>query len=145
LTYIFNGQEALPYKMTPLSHPSYYTSGLNYTFFLSLHPDCWGTNSKYFWKKKKPGLNFIKVLHTTFAHADPKSVKKTVKLLIFFTLLESTSVKAVRRMLMKLSPVRHKIRRRDQLWQKISKSISTKLGYYQKTFLSLLYLTIKNW
>ncbi len=35
---------------------------------------------------------------------DPKSVKKTVKLSIFFTLSGSTSVKAVRRMLMKLSP-----------------------------------------
>jgi len=49
-------------------------------------------------------LNFINVLFTAFTLPDPKSVKKTVKLSIFFTLLGSTSVKAVRRTLMKLSP-----------------------------------------
>ena len=51
-----------------------------------------------------PGLNFINVLCTAFTLPDPKSVKKTVKLSIFFTLSGSTSVKAVRRMLMKLTP-----------------------------------------
>ncbi len=35
---------------------------------------------------------------------DPKSVKKIDNLTVFFTLLGSVSVKAVRRMLMKLSP-----------------------------------------
>jgi len=35
---------------------------------------------------------------------DPKSVKKIDNLTVFFTLLRSASVKAVRRMLMKLSP-----------------------------------------
>jgi len=38
-------------------------------------------------------LNFINILRTAFTLADPKSVKKTVKLSIFFTLLGSTSVK----------------------------------------------------
>jgi len=52
----------------------------------------------------RPGLNFINVLRTAFMLADPKSVKKTVKLSIFFMLLGSTSVKAVSRTLMKLSP-----------------------------------------
>jgi hypothetical protein len=53
---------------------------------------------------QKPGLNFINVLCTAFTLADPKNIKKTVKLSIFFTLLRSTSVKAVHIMLMKLSP-----------------------------------------
>jgi len=54
------------------------------------------------------GLNFINVLCTAFTLADPKSVKKTVKLSIFFTLLGSASVKAAHRMLMQLSPdLRH--------------------------------------
>jgi len=51
-----------------------------------------------------PGLNFISVLCTVFMRADPKSVKKTVKLSIFFTLSGSMSVKAVVRTLMKLTP-----------------------------------------
>ena len=50
------------------------------------------------------GLNFINVLCAAFTSAYPISIKKTVKLSIFFTLLGSTGVKAVRRMLMKLSP-----------------------------------------
>jgi len=49
-------------------------------------------------------LNFINVLRTAFTLTDPESVKKRVKLSIFFTLLGSTSVKAVSRTLMKLSP-----------------------------------------
>jgi hypothetical protein len=55
-------------------------------------------------KKLLSGLSFINVLRTAFTLKDPKSVKKTVKLSIFFTYLGSMSVKAVRRMLMKLSP-----------------------------------------
>jgi len=50
--------------------------------------------------KLTPGVNFINIIHTAFTRADPKSVKKTV---IFFTLLGSTSIKAVLRMLMKLT------------------------------------------
>ena len=53
------------------------------------------------------GLNFINVLHTAFTLADPKSVKKIDKLSIFFTLLGSTSVKAVRRTLMKSTQGRY--------------------------------------
>ncbi len=34
--------------------------------------------------KLAPGLNFINILHTTFTCADPRSIKKTVKLSIFF-------------------------------------------------------------
>jgi len=41
-----------------------------------------------------PGLNYINVLRAAFMCADPRSVKKTVKSSIFFTLLGSTSVKA---------------------------------------------------
>ncbi len=50
------------------------------------------------------GVNFINVLHTAFTLVDPKSVKKIDNLTVFFTLLGSASVKAVRRTLMKLSP-----------------------------------------
>ncbi len=52
-----------------------------------------------------PVVNFINVLRKAFKSADPKSVKKTVKLSIFFMLLGSMSIKAVRRMLKKLTPV----------------------------------------
>jgi hypothetical protein len=52
------------------------------------------------------GLNFINVLCTAFTLVDPKSVKKdTDDLTVFFTLLGSTSAKAVRSTLMKLTPV----------------------------------------
>jgi hypothetical protein len=52
---------------------------------------------------KRSGVNFINVLRTDFALVDPESVKSHQCL---FTLSGSTSVKAVHRMLMKLSPVR---------------------------------------
>ncbi len=52
-----------------------------------------------------PGHNFINIVLTAFMHADPRSVKKTVKLSIFFTLLGSTSIKAAPKMLVKLTPV----------------------------------------
>jgi len=51
-----------------------------------------------------PGVNFINIQHTAFLLVDPKSVKKIDNLTVFFTLLESASVKAVRKTLMKLSP-----------------------------------------
>jgi len=54
--------------------------------------------------KLTAGLNFINVLPTAFTCADPKTVKKTVKLSIFFTLSGSMSIKAVRKMLVKLTP-----------------------------------------
>jgi len=54
-------------------------------------------------KNGQPGLNFINVLREAFTCADPKSIKKTVKLSIFM-LLGSTSVKAVHKTLMKLNP-----------------------------------------
>ncbi len=41
---------------------------------------------------------------TALTCADPKSIKKTVKLSIFFKLLGSTSVKAAHKMLVKLTP-----------------------------------------
>jgi len=49
------------------------------------------------------GLIFINVLRTAFTLADPKSVKKIDHLTVFFTFLWSASVKAVCRMLIKLS------------------------------------------
>jgi len=56
------------------------------------------------WWNWHPGLNFINVLYTAFTRSDPKSVKKTVKLSIFFMLSGSTSVKAAHKMLVKLTP-----------------------------------------
>jgi len=50
------------------------------------------------------GVNFTNVLCEAFMLVDPESVKKIDNLTVFFTLLESASVKAVYRMLMKLSP-----------------------------------------
>ncbi len=51
-----------------------------------------------------PGLDFINVLRTAFALVDPKSVRTQSSLQYHFTLLGSTSVKAVRRKLLKLTP-----------------------------------------
>ncbi len=50
------------------------------------------------------GVNFINILRTAFPLVDPKSVKKIDNLTVFFTLLGSARLKAVRRTLMKLSP-----------------------------------------
>jgi len=50
------------------------------------------------------GVNFINVLRAAFAPVDPESIKDTHDLTVFFTLWVSTSVKAVHRTLMKLSP-----------------------------------------
>jgi len=50
-----------------------------------------------------PVVNFIYVLQTASMLADPESAKKTVKLSVFFVLLESECAKAAHRMLMKLT------------------------------------------
>jgi hypothetical protein len=50
------------------------------------------------------GVNFTNVLRKAFMHVDPKSIKKIDNLTVFFTLLGSSSEKAERRTLMKLSP-----------------------------------------
>ncbi len=51
--------------------------------------------------KLTPGLDVINILRTAFTPVDPKSVKNTVKLSIFFMLLGSTRAKAVCKILMK--------------------------------------------
>jgi len=84
-------------SIIPLS-PSILLS--NWTFFVCIHK-CWELNVDI---SCNSAVNFINVLLTAFTLPDHKSVKKTVKLSIFFTLLGSTSVKAVRRTLMKLTP-----------------------------------------
>ncbi len=55
-------------------------------------------------KKERRGVNFINVIRTAFAHVDPKSVKRYGGFDLILTLLGDTSVKALRRTLMKLSP-----------------------------------------
>jgi hypothetical protein len=55
------------------------------------------------WKEHfSTGVNYINVLCTAFEPVDPKSVKDT------YDISGSTSVKAVRRTLMKLSPSNNK-------------------------------------
>jgi hypothetical protein len=56
-------------------------------------------------KKLTPGVNFINILRSAFMHADIKRAKNTVKLLVFFALLESALAKASSKMLVKLTPV----------------------------------------
>jgi len=52
----------------------------------------------------KPGLNFINILRTTFAHAYPKNVKRYWQIDWILLLLGATGVKVIRNMLVKLSP-----------------------------------------
>jgi len=56
--------------------------------------------------KLTPGLDFINVLRTAFTPVAPQSVRTQSSCQYLFTLSGSTSVKAVRRTLMKLSPGR---------------------------------------
>jgi hypothetical protein len=55
--------------------------------------------------KLTPGFDFINILHTAFVLVDPKSVRFQSSCQYHFTLLGSTSVKAVLRKLMKSTPV----------------------------------------
>ncbi len=57
-----------------------------------------------FFEVNRPGLNFINVLCTAFTPADPKSIKDTNDLTVFFMLLGSTCTKAAHRTLVKLTP-----------------------------------------
>jgi len=51
-----------------------------------------------------PRVNFINVLTAAFTCADPKSIKKTNNLTVFFMHLRSAGAKAAHRTLMKLTP-----------------------------------------
>ena len=51
-----------------------------------------------------PGVNSTNILRAAFTRADPKIVKKTVKLSSFIALLGSAHIKAARRTLVKLTP-----------------------------------------
>jgi hypothetical protein len=55
--------------------------------------------------KLTPSVTFINVLRTAFALVDPESIRTQSSCQYHFTLLGSTSAKAVRRTLMKLTPV----------------------------------------
>ena len=54
--------------------------------------------------KSTPGLNFINVLRTAFTHVDPECVKRYWWLDWVLMLWGATGVKAVQKMLMKLTP-----------------------------------------
>jgi len=60
--------------------------------------------SERFLFRKKPGLDFINDLRTAFTPVVPQSVRTQSSRQYLFTLLGPTSVKAVRRMLKKLTP-----------------------------------------
>jgi len=55
-------------------------------------------------KKHQPGLNFTNIFTLSFYARRSQKHKKTDNLSVFFTLLGSTHVKAVRRTFMKFSP-----------------------------------------
>ncbi len=59
---------------------------------------------KPFVPKERSGANFIKVLWAAFICADLKNAKNKDKFYVFFALLGSGRVKAVHKMLMKLTP-----------------------------------------
>ncbi len=50
------------------------------------------------------GVNFINILRAAFAHAEPKSVKETVKLLVFLGYWDLRVQKLCINMLVKLTP-----------------------------------------
>jgi len=52
-----------------------------------------------------PGVKFIIILHAAFTRADSKSVKIQLSCQYLFALLGSVSIKAGRKMLMKLTPM----------------------------------------
>jgi len=52
--------------------------------------------------KSSPGVNFINVLHEAITRADPKCVKMTIKMSVFFAL---TLGKAACKIVVKLTPV----------------------------------------
>ncbi len=54
-------------------------------------------------RQKKLGLNFINIIREAFMHEDLKCIKMTVKLSISFTFLAFISIKAERKMLIKLT------------------------------------------
>ncbi len=53
--------------------------------------------------KLTPGLNFTNVLSTAFTLADPESVKRYLDFVVLFTLLGPTSIKVIRKTLVKLT------------------------------------------
>ena len=55
-------------------------------------------------ERERQGLDFINVLRTAFTPVVPQSVRTQSSRQYLFTLLGPTSVKAVRRTLMKLTP-----------------------------------------
>jgi len=66
-----------------------------------LYPWFW----KCFYSWLNPRGNFNNILRAAFTCADPKSIRNTVKLSVFFALLGSACAKAASRMLMKLNPM----------------------------------------
>jgi len=54
--------------------------------------------------EKRQGVNFINVLRAAFTRTDPKSVKKTDDLTVFFALLGTAHMKAALKTLVKLTP-----------------------------------------
>jgi hypothetical protein len=55
--------------------------------------------------KLTAGVNFTNILRAAFTCTNPKSIKKTDGLTVFFALLGSTNGKAARKILVKSTPV----------------------------------------
>ncbi len=55
-------------------------------------------------EKERTGVNFINILSAVFMSVDIKCAKKTDGLTVFFAILESSRVKTLRKMLVKLTP-----------------------------------------
>jgi len=55
-------------------------------------------------KQNAPGVYFINILRAAFTNTDPENAKKTDNFTVFFALLGSTRVKALCKMLVKLTP-----------------------------------------
>jgi len=65
---------------------------------------CWDLRALKLRVKLTPGLDFINVLRTAFTPVVPQSIRTQSSCQYLFMLLGPTSVKAVRRTLMKLTP-----------------------------------------
>jgi len=95
----------ISYKSWPLD-VEYPGSTISKTRLFSKHifNFCWNFSSE---KSSSSGLDFINVLRTAFTPVVPQSVRAQSSCQYLFTLLGPTSVKAVRRTLMKLTPEIH--------------------------------------
>ena len=73
------------------------------SYVLAFEKNLYEKCAKTMLMKLTVGLNFVNILHIAFMCSNPKSVKYTKDLTVFFTLLGSTSIKALCKLLVKLT------------------------------------------